>query len=199
MSTDDPSKRTDPHTYLVVGLGNPGEEYAATRHNVGFMAVELLAQQLGLSLSRNSHEANWTSAPFGGDSIVIAKPIAFMNESGRAVKSLLKDLEVEPRLMIVVHDDIDLPLGEVRIKSDGSSGGHKGLNSIIDAIGTDDFMRARIGVGRPPGRQDPADYVLKDFSKAERGEIEFAITTAAQAIAHIVEHGVESAMNEYNG
>lgn len=199
MTAEDPSKQNHSKTFLIVGLGNPGEEYASTRHNVGFMVVEVLAQQLGLSLSRNSHEALWTSAPFGDDQIVVAEPTTFMNDSGRAVKALLTDLDLDPGSMLVVHDDIDLPLGEVRVKSGGSSGGHRGVDSIVAVIGTEDFVRARIGVGRPPGKQDPAEYVLRDFSKADRTEIDFAITTAAQAIVHVLEYGLESAMNEYNG
>lgn len=199
MSSDDPSKQSDTTTFLVVGLGNPGEEYASTRHNAGFMAVDLLAQHLGLTLSRNSHDAQWMSAPFGEDQVVIARPTTFMNDSGRAVKALLSDLELEPGSMIVAHDDMDLPLGQVRIKKAGSSGGHRGIESIVASIGTGEFIRARIGVGRPPGKQDPADYVLREFSKADRTEIDFAITTAAQAIVHAMEHGLGSAMNEYNG
>jgi len=198
MGTDDPSKRNGSAATLVVGLGNPGEEYLQTRHNAGFMVVDLLAQHLGLALSRDSHEAQWTSAPFGEDQIVIAKPTTFMNDSGRAVKALLADLELEPQSLIVAHDDIDLSLGQVRVKSGGGSGGHRGIESIVAALDTDDFVRARLGVGRPPGRQDPADYVLRPFSKSEWTDVEFAIATAAQAIVHVIEHGVESAMNEYN-
>lgn len=199
MTSDDPSKRARARTSLIIGLGNPGEEYAHTRHNVGHMVIDLLAQQLGLTLSRNSHEAVWTGAPFGDDQIVVAKPTTYMNDSGRAVKALLSDLELEPSAMIVVHDDIDLELGEVRVRASGGAGGHRGVESIVQMIGAGDFARARVGVGRPPGKQDPADYVLREFSKADRGEIDFAIATAAQAIVHVLEHGVESAMNEYNG
>lgn len=197
MSEDPPKPSFT--TFLIVGLGNPGEEYADTRHNVGFMVVDLLAQQLGLTLTRDSHEALWAGAPFGDDQIVIAKPATFMNDSGRSVKTLLAELEIDPEAMIVVHDDIDLPVGQVRVKAGGSSGGHRGVDSIVAKIGVDSFVRARVGVGRPPGKQDPAEYVLCDFSKADRPDIEFAIATAAQAIVHALEHGVESAMNEYNG
>ncbi len=198
MISDDPSKQNHTRTFLIVGLGNPGEEYARTRHNVGFMVVDLLAQQLGLSLQRNSHEALWTSAPFGDDTIVFAKPTTFMNESGRTVKSLLADLDVEASDMIVVHDDIDLPLGEVRVRRYGSSGGHRGIESIVEKIGTEDFVRTKVGVSRPPGRQDPAEYVLRDFGKQEESEAEFAIATAAQAVMSVLERGVQAAMSEYN-
>jgi len=179
-------------------LGNPGEQYSRTRHNVGYMVVDLLAQQLGLSLSRNSHHALWMSAPLGDDTVVIAKPATFMNESGLAVRSLLEDLEVDPASMVVVHDDIDLALGQVRVKQGGGSGGHRGVDSIVATIRSDDFVRTRVGVGRPPGRQDPAEYVLREFSKKELPEVEFIVATAAQAVMSVLERGVEAAMNEYN-
>lgn len=184
--------------YLIVGLGNPGVEYESTRHNAGFMVVERLAQVHGVKLSTKSHSARWGQGKIGDETVLLVEPMTYMNESGVAVKSLLKDKDVLPDHLIVIYDDLDLEPGRVRVRVDGGSGGHKGIKSIISRIGTEGFIRVRVGIGRPPGRQDPADYVLMPFSKDQREEIDFAIAKAADAAEYIITNGAEKAMNEFN-
>ncbi len=184
--------------FLIAGLGNPGVEYKNTRHNVGFMVVDKLAQVRGIKLSMKNHSARWGQGKIGDESILLAKPMTYMNESGVAVKSLLKDKDVSPDHLIVIYDDLDLEPGRIRVRADGGSGGHRGMRSIIRHIGTEDFIRVRIGIGRPPGRQDPADYVLSPFTRDQEEEINFAIIKAADAVGYIIANGAERAMNEFN-
>ncbi len=184
--------------YLVVGLGNPGVEYERTRHNVGFMVIDKLSQVHGIKLSMKSHSARWGQGKVDSETVLLAEPMTYMNESGVAVKALLKDKNVAPEHLIVIYDDLDLEPGRIRVRVDGGSGGHKGIKSIISQIGTEGFIRIRVGIGRPPGRQDPADYVLMPFSKDQREEINFAIVKAADAVDYIIANGAERAMNEFN-
>ncbi len=183
---------------LVVGLGNPGPEYAATRHNAGFMVVDLLADNLRGVYWRTEVGASVTVARLGDDELVLAKPQGFMNVSGRAVARLMKAHEVPVGELVVVHDDIDLPPGSVKAKVGGGHGGHNGLRSVTEALGSGEYIRVRVGVGRPPGRMDPADWVLQPVRGTALEELEASIPTAAQAVMHVLEHGVDAAMREHN-
>lgn len=185
-------------TRLVVGLGNPGPEYALTRHNAGFATVDLLGENLRATYWKDEAGAKVAVVRMGDGDLVLAKPQTFMNLSGASVKRLIESYEISIPQMIVVHDDIDLAPGRVLCKRDGGHGGHNGLRSLHDKLGTDNYHRVRVGVGRPPGRMDAADWVLQQLKGAALEEYEASIPTAAQAVIHVLEHGIESAMQEYN-
>jgi PTH1 family peptidyl-tRNA hydrolase len=183
----------------VVGLGNPGPEYAETRHNVGVRVVELLASRAGGGrFSKHKSNADVLEGRLAGRRAVLAVPRTFMNVSGGPVAGLLRYYGVEPVDLVVVHDDLDLGFGVVRLKQGGGEGGHNGLRSISGSIGTKDYLRVRFGIGRPPGRQDPADFVLKRFSGAERKELDFAVDLAADAAEALLRDGLEPAQNRFH-
>jgi PTH1 family peptidyl-tRNA hydrolase len=188
-----------PGPALVVGLGNPGPDYAETRHNVGFRVVELLAARVGGGrFSRHRTNSDVLEARFAGRRVVLAKPRTYMNVSGGPVAGLAKYFSVPTEDLVVVHDDLDLGFGVVRLKRGGGEGGHNGLRSISSALGTKDYLRVRFGIGRPPGRQDPADFVLKRFSGAEKKELEFAVDLAADAAEALLSDGLEPAQNKFH-
>jgi PTH1 family peptidyl-tRNA hydrolase len=188
--------------WLVVGLGNPGREYAGNRHNVGFMVADLLASRVGAKFGR-SKRAHADVAEgrlgFGGPKLVLVKPLTFMNLSGAPVVSLAQFFKVPVSNVIAVHDELDVPFGQLRAKRGGGEGGHNGLRSMSKSLSSKEYARVRFGVGRPPGRQDPADYVLSDFSGTERKELEFLVDRAADVVEAIVLEGVEWAQNKYHG
>ncbi|MDH6207148.1 aminoacyl-tRNA hydrolase [Aurantimicrobium minutum] len=187
-------------TWLVVGLGNPGPDYAGHRHNVGQMAVSQFASDIGATFK--SHKANalvaegWVRP--GGPKLVIAKPNTFMNLSGGPVANLLKFYGVEPANLIVLHDELDIDFDVIRLKSNGGHGGHNGLRDIIAAIGTNEFNRVRIGIGRPPGRQDAADFVLSNFNSSEREILPHVLAHATDAVETIAEEGILAAQQRFN-
>ena len=183
---------------MIVGLGNPGPEYVHTRHNAGFMAVDLLGDNLRASYWKDEGGAKTAVVRFGEDELVLVKPQTYVNLSGAAVKKLLAAYEVGLADLIVVHDDLDLPAGAVRVKRGGGHGGHNGLRSLNEELGSGEYARVRVGIGRPPGRMDPADFVLRPMRGEALEELESVIPTAAQATMHILEHGVDYAMREYN-
>ena len=183
---------------LVVGLGNPGPEYAETRHNVGVRVAELLGDRAGGRFSRHKTNADVLEGRLVGRPVVLARPRTYMNVAGGPVAGLLRYYSVDPADLIVIHDDLDLPFGVVRLKRGGGEGGHNGLRSISASIGTKDYLRVRFGIGRPPGRQDPADFVLKRFSGAERKELEFAVDLAADAAQALLADGLEPAQNRFH-
>jgi PTH1 family peptidyl-tRNA hydrolase len=185
--------------WLVVGLGNPGPEYSETRHNAGFKVVDALGENLGASYWKDEAGARTALVRFGDDDLVLAEPQTYVNLSGKAIAKLAESYEVAPEKVVVIHDDLDLPPGVVRVKRGGGHGGHNGLRSINEQLGSGDYPRVRIGIGRPPGRMDPADYVLEPVRGAAADELAAAVPTAAQAVVWVLEHGVESAMQEYNG
>lgn len=188
-----------PGPALVVGLGNPGPDYAETRHNVGLRVVELLAARAGGGrFSRHKTNADVLEARLAGRRVVLAKPRTYMNVSGGPVAGLLRYFSVPAAELVVVHDDLDLGFGVIRLKRGGGEGGHNGLRSITASIGTRDYLRARFGIGRPPGRQDPADFVLKRFSAAERKDVELAVDLAADAIEALLHEGLEPAQNRFH-
>jgi PTH1 family peptidyl-tRNA hydrolase len=182
---------------LVVGLGNPGPQYAKTRHNIGFMVADLLAARLGTPFKVHKRSgAEIVTGRLGNRSVVAAKPRTFMNESGRHIGPLAKFYSVSPADVIVIHDDLDIDFGKIRLKLGGGEGGHNGLRSAANALGTKDFQRVRIGIGRPPGRKDPAAFVLEQFTAAERAELATICELAADATELLVEAGLEPAQNQ---
>ena len=187
-------------TWLVVGLGNPGPDYAANRHNVGQMVLEILADRI--SASFKTHKANASVAEgrlgFGGPKVILAKPGTFMNNSGGPVSGLMKFYDVAIQNVIVIHDELDIDAGAVRVKQAGGHAGHNGLRDIIAAADSNDFARVRVGIGRPPGRMDAADFVLKNFSGDERKELPLLLALSADAVEEIVTKGVLEAMNAVN-
>lgn len=179
---------------IVLGLGNPGAKYEGNRHNIGAIVIEEMASERGAKLK--SHKSGCLVAEAGG--VVFARPTSYMNENGRQTSALLRFYKVTPDKLIVVHDELDIPFGDIRVKVGGGVAGHNGLKSLSQSIGTKDFTRVRFGISRPPGQKDAADHVLSDFSKAERSELPTLKETAKDAVTKIVEHGVERAMNEVN-
>ena len=183
---------------LVVGLGNPGEDYQRTRHNVGAEVVELLAKRHGGKLRRQKERSLTDEVTVDGRRLALAIPLTYMNLSGEAVAPLVRRYRVEPAGLIVVHDEMDLELARLQVKEGGGLAGHNGLKSIVAHLHTQDFLRIRIGIGKPPGRQEGADHVLRRFGKAERAQIEVSIEQAADAVEVIASDGVTAAMNRFN-
>lgn len=183
---------------IIIGLGNPGRKYEHTRHNAGFLAVDELARSLRFDLAQEKYHALVGRGRIRDQDVLIAKPQTFMNESGRAVGAILRYTYAKSADLLVVHDDLDLPLGAVRVKAGGGHGGHNGLRSIIEHIGTPDFPRVRVGVGRPESGRDAADYVLSPFRPDERNTAEESIARAADAARMIVLDGMTTAMNRFN-
>lgn len=182
---------------LIVGLGNPGPEYKNTRHNAGFMVVEELARQLKVKKEIHAHNAIIAQAQFKAEPVMIAKPLTFMNLSGQAVKSIVNKYKISLPDLIVVSDDMDLELGRLRIRAGGGSGGQKGMQSIVDNLGTDNFARLRMGIGRPD-HYNVVDYVLTGFEKDEEEVFQAAIKRAADALTIWLVNGIQRAMNKYN-
>ena len=183
---------------LIVGLGNPGPRYAATRHNAGFFVVELLAQRVGGKFKAHKGRCDVVEGRLAGSPVVLAKPKSYMNESGGPIVSIARFYKVPVGRITVVHDELDLPFGSLRLKRGGGDGGHNGLRSTSTSLGDRDYARVRFGIGRPPGRQDPADYVLREFSPTERKELEFLVDRAADAVETLVAQGLEAAQNLFN-
>ena len=184
--------------FLVVGLGNPGPSYAGNRHNVGAMVLDELAARAGVKLSPGKGKRARTLIGEGrlaGRRVVLARPTSYMNESGGPVRGLLDYHSLPPTDLVVLHDELDIPFAGVRLKRGGGEGGHNGLRSITRSTGTKDYLRVRVGIGRPPGRQDPADFVLKDFSATERKELDLLVAEAADATEELLALGLEAAQN----
>jgi len=185
--------------FLVVGLGNPGPGYAGNRHNVGVMVLDELAARAGIRLSAGKGARSRALAGEGrlaGRRVVLARPLTYMNESGGPVRGLLDYHRIPADDLVVVHDELDLPFATVRLKRGGGEGGHNGVRSVTRSTGTKDYLRVRVGIGRPPGRQDPADFVLKDFSAVERKELGLLVAEAADATEALLVKGLEAAQNE---
>ncbi|MCW2492407.1 MAG: peptidyl-tRNA hydrolase, family [Pseudonocardiales bacterium] len=186
---------------LVVGLGNPGPRYAATRHNAGFLVVDELAARLGGSFKSPkalSGRADVIEGRLAGQPVVLAKPRSYMNESGGPIVTASRFYKIAIENIVVVHDELDLPFGGLRLKRGGGEGGHNGLKSTTASLGSKEYARVRFGIGRPPGRQDPAEYVLREFSAAERKELAFLVDRAADSVECLVSNGLEAAQNLFN-
>jgi PTH1 family peptidyl-tRNA hydrolase len=184
---------------LIVGLGNPGLAYRHNRHNVGFMVAEALAEKIDIPLKRVKFKAQIGNGKYEGIPVIIAKPLTFMNNSGEAVAPLVRYFKVPLERLLVIHDDMDLPLGTLRMRPSGGSAGHNGMLSIFDKLGTNAIPRLRVGIGRPPGRMDPADYVLQDFPKSDKELLKMVIGQACEAALAFITTGLEKAMNIHNG
>lgn len=184
--------------YLIVGLGNPGREYSASRHNVGFMVVDRLAEKLDTSFRKVKMNALVTAVRYKGERIILIKPQTFMNLSGQAVSSFIRFYKLSLENVLVVYDDVDLPFETLRLKPDGGDAGQRGVRSIIQQLGTKSFPRLRVGIDRPPGRMEVSDYVLQKFSAAEKGILPFILDTASEAVLHFIDQGLNQAMTIYN-
>lgn len=185
--------------YLIVGLGNPGPDYAKTRHNFGFMAVEELARRYTLSFTRSEKKSQIADGLIGDKRVLLVKPQTYMNDSGVAVRGLLDFYKIELAQVIVAADDLDIPLGTLRIRKGGSDGGQRGIRSIIQHLGTKEFARARMGIGRPPGKMDPAAYVLRPFLGDDAITAQIVVDRTASAIESWLKDGLDLAMTKFNG
>jgi peptidyl-tRNA hydrolase, PTH1 family len=184
--------------WLIAGLGNPGPEYAGNRHNAGFMVVDLLAERMGARFKRDRSRAAVAAGRLAGFPVTLAKPLPFMNLSGRPVAALRSFYKIPPERIVVVHDELDLPFGTLRLKQGGGDNGHNGLRSVTAALGTRDYFRVRVGIGRPPGRMDAADYVLHDFLAAERKLLPEVLERSADATEALLRRGLAAAQNEFH-
>ncbi len=185
--------------YLLIGLGNPGREYARSRHNVGFMLIDRLALRLDAGGMRLQSNALISTTSHLDSRLLLAKPQTYMNLSGQAIQGLAGFYKVALEYLLVAHDDLDLPFGTIRLRPGGGPGGQKGVASTIEHLGSRDFARLRIGIGRPPGRQDPADYVLQEFRPRQREHLSAILERAADAALVFVTDGLQAAMNKFNG
>jgi len=183
---------------LVAGLGNPGSTYAATRHNIGFMVAEWLAGRHGISLKKKGYQGIYGVGRVDGVESTVLLPQTYMNLSGTSVAAACKSLGVAPEGLVVIHDDIDLPFGVLKIRSGGGHGGHNGIRSICAVLGSGGFVRVKVGVGRPPAGGDVAGYVLNPFNAAERAKLDAVVESAATAVEILLVQGVQQAMNEFN-
>ncbi|MFH5880426.1 aminoacyl-tRNA hydrolase [Arthrobacter sp. NA-172] len=187
-------------TWLIVGLGNPGSEYSHNRHNVGQMVLDELASRMGGSFKAHKARAQVVEGRLGigGPRVVLAKPMCYMNVSGGPVSGLARFFDVAPDHVIAVHDEIDIPFNTVKLKIGGGEGGHNGLRDISKALATKDYLRVRVGVGRPPGRMDTADFVLRDFGASEKKELPFLLDEAADAVELLVTQGLLAAQQKFH-
>jgi PTH1 family peptidyl-tRNA hydrolase len=184
--------------WLIAGLGNPGPQYAGNRHNVGFMAADELAARMGARLRRDRSRAQVATGRLADVPVVLAKPMTFMNLSGRPVAALRSFYKIPWDRLVVLHDELDVPFGVIRLKMGGGDNGHNGLRSLTAALGTRDYFRVRLGIGRPPGRMDPADFVLHDFSAAEREHLPGLLARCADAAETLLRQGLQAAQNEFH-
>jgi PTH1 family peptidyl-tRNA hydrolase len=184
--------------WLIVGLGNPGPTYSGNRHNVGFMVLDLLAERVGGKFKAHKGRADVVEGRLVGEPVALAKPKSYMNESGGPVASVRGFYKAPIEQLIVVHDELDIPYGALRLKRGGGDGGHNGLRSLTRSLGSREYLRVRFGIGRPPGRQDPADFVLEDFRAAERKDLPFFLDRAADAVEALITLGLEPAQNRFH-
>ena len=186
-------------SYLLVGLGNPGREYRDSRHNVGFMLVDRIAVRLGARGMKVQSKAIVTTAMYEDRKLILAKPQTYMNLSGQSVQGLIHFYKLPLANVLIAHDDLDIPFGTILVRPGGGPGGQRGMASTIEQLGTKDFPRLRIGIGRPPGRMDPSAYVLQDFTRDEMKILSEILDRAADAALEFVVNGLDKAMNKYNG
>ncbi|HWR46255.1 MAG TPA: aminoacyl-tRNA hydrolase [Pseudonocardiaceae bacterium] len=196
MTTDGNSDRVAGEVALVVGLGNPGPGYAGNRHNVGFMVVDELARRAGGRFTSHKAGADVLETRLAGRRAVLARPRSFMNVSGPAVAGTARFFKIPPTDVVVVHDDLDLDHGVLRLKRGGGEGGHNGLRSVSACLGSRDYLRVRFGIGRPPGRMDPADFVLRDFSAEQRRELDLLVDRCADAVEQLLAQGLAATQNQ---
>jgi PTH1 family peptidyl-tRNA hydrolase len=197
-AAQEPSSGKKSTSYLIVGLGNPGRVYRLNRHNAGFMVLDRLAEELGISFTRMQGKALVTDARSEGLHLILVKPQTYMNESGQAATALIRFYKIPLENFLVVHDDLDLPLGTLRMRPGGGAGGQRGLKSIINQLGTPEFPRLRVGIGRPPGRMDPAAYVLQNYSTEEMEIVPLVLDHGVKAVSTFVHEGIQAAMTRHN-
>jgi peptidyl-tRNA hydrolase, PTH1 family len=185
--------------WLIAGLGNPGSGYAGNRHNCGFMVADVLADRMRAPFKRDRSRARVAVGRLAGHPVTLAKPQTFMNLSGRPVAALRTFYKIPAEHIVVIHDELDIPFGAIRLKQGGGDNGHNGLRSVTAALGTRDYLRVRVGIGRPPGRMDPADFVLHDFSAAERKALPDVLERCADAVEVLLQRGLAAAQNEFHG
>ncbi|MBI4796243.1 MAG: aminoacyl-tRNA hydrolase [Deltaproteobacteria bacterium] len=198
MTTENRKPKTE-NRHLVVGLGNPGPQYAWTRHNLGFMVAAALAELWGIPLTRSTMDATWGQGRVGGKTVVLAQPATFMNLSGRAVSRLLAYFKFTPAALVVVHDDLDVPLGRLKIVERGGPGGHKGVLSIINALDTEEFIRVKLGIGRPRPEIPSENFVLSPFAREEEETVATLVERGAQAVDCLIREGLQAAQNRFHG
>ena len=186
-------------SFLLIGLGNPGREYANTRHNFGFMAIDRLAVRLNARGMKVQSKAIVMDSKYEDHKLILAKPQTYMNLSGQSVQGLAHFYKIPNENLMILSDDLDLPFGTIRIRASGGPGGQRGLSSILEKLGTKDIPRMRLGIGRPPGRMDPADYVLQNFSRDDLKSLSELLDRAADAALEFVVNGLNAAMNKFNG
>ena len=191
-------RREDLSTHLILGLGNHEARYKNNRHNIGFMIVDHLAARWDMAITKKQSRSLLVTTTFQDKKVIVAKPKTFMNQSGRAAQAILSYYKLVPSRMMVIFDDLDLPLGVIRMRPSGGTGGHRGMRSIQNTLKTQEYPRMRVGIGRPRGRMDPADYVLQDFSNDELEIVEQSIDRAVDCLIVFLEHGIEDAMNSCN-
>jgi peptidyl-tRNA hydrolase, PTH1 family len=184
--------------WLIVGLGNPGNQYAGNRHNVGFEVADVLADRVGARFKRDRSRAQVATGRLAGAPVILAKPMTFMNVSGRPVAALRTFYKLPADRIVIIHDEMDIPFDDIRLKLGGGDNGHNGLRSVTAALGSRDYHRIRVGIGRPPGRMDPADFVLRNFRAAERGAVPGMLARAADAAEVLIERGLAAAQNEFH-
>jgi peptidyl-tRNA hydrolase, PTH1 family len=184
--------------WIIAGLGNPGPEYAGNRHNAGHMVLTLLAERMGARFKAHRSRCDIAEGRLAGQPVTLARPQSYMNLSGPPVAALVKFYKLSPERLVVIHDELDIPFGVVRLKLGGGDNGHNGLRSITQSLSTRDYLRVRFGIGRPPGRMDPATFVLRDFGTAERKELPLAIDRAADAAEALISSGLDAAQNTYH-
>lgn len=195
---DSGEKKQFMERFLIFGLGNPGREYERTRHNIGFIALERLSIDWKIEISRLRYKSLVGEGKFAENRVLLVKPQTYMNNSGNAVRSFMKFYKLEPDRLLVIHDDLDLPFGSIRMREGGGSAGQRGMQSIISKIGTDEFARLRIGIGRPPGKMDPMDYVLKKFSHDSENDLDLVLNAVVRSVEVMLTDGIEKAMTFYN-
>ncbi len=195
----DDEEMTSMTPFLFAGLGNPGPEYRQNRHNIGFMVIDALAESAGIPIRRVEFRALVGKGDILDSRVILAKPQTYMNDSGLAVASLMRFYKIPRERLLVVHDDLDLPFGTLRLRPGGGTGGQRGMESIVSRLGTRDFPRLRMGIGRPPGRMDPKDYVLHDFDPEEAAILPELRQTAVEAVRTFIDAGIQRAMNDFNG
>lgn len=193
-----PKSTDDGEAWLVVGLGNPGPRYAANRHNVGRMVVDVLAERMDARFRAHKSRCDIAEGLLAGRRVILAKPVSYMNESGGPVAAVSRFFKISPEKLIIVYDELDIPYGTLRLRYSGGTAGHNGLRSVERGLGTRDFLRVRFGIGRPPGRVDPAAHVLRDFSAPEREELPLQLDRAADAVTDLIEGGLGAAQNTYH-
>jgi len=199
LESEGDSRKSSADPRLIVGLGNPGAKYAATPHNLGFMVVEVLADHHDIPLTKKTLEARWGKGRLDGTPVVLAQPQTYMNLSGRAVAQLLRYFELTAADLVVIHDDLDVPEGRLKLSVGGGAGGHRGVLSIAGALNTQEFYRVKMGIGRPPAVMAPEDYVLKPFPREGWEEAASLVERAAQAVVTLITKGLAAAQNQFHG